>query len=518
MHEFFAQVVSIVRSSWRYRWLALAAAWAVSITGWAVVTYIPDKYEASAQVHVDTDSVLRPLLSGLAVEPNTAQRVDVLTRTLLTRPNLEQVARSTDMHLRAFTERDMELIIDGLRRNLRVQSNDNRQNLYTIAYTSNNPRQSYEVVQALVNIFVESFLGGTRVDSDMAQRFLDQQIGEYEQRLQAAEQRLADFRRENSGLLPGEAGDYYQRLNRVREDLQQTELELREAMNRRDEVQRQLANLGLRPRGGSFSLTPALDARIEAAQERLDDLTVNFTERHPDIISLRRTLEDLERQREEEAALLQQGVRNDTHILEDNPVYQEMRILLTNAQVEVSALRVRADEHRSRIMELERVVDTIPQVEAELKRLDRDYEVNQRNFVELLQRRETAAISQTVEARGDQVQFRVVEPARVPLAPSAPNRPLLFAGVLVFAIGTGGGLAFLASQLRPVFDDRRALNSVTGFPVLGTVGLSRSAPRRFRDRVGTILFATGGIALMFAFVLVLMFGSQQPPWLAGVFR
>jgi polysaccharide chain length determinant protein (PEP-CTERM system associated) len=517
MDEMLAQILAYVRGMWRYRWVALVVAWAVAVAGWVYVSQMPDQYRVSAQVHVDTESVLRPLLTGLAVEPNTNQRVDMLTRTLLTRPNLEQVARATDMHLQAFTEQEIEEVIDGLRRNLSIQSNDRRQNLYTVSYTSPNPRQSFEVVQALLNTFVEGFVGDTRVDSDMAQRFLDEQIQIYEQRLQAAEQRLADFRREHSGLLPGEAGDYYQRLQRIREDLRQTELELREAVNRRDEIQRQLSSVDLRPVGGSRSLTPALDARIAAAQSRLDELTLNFTDRHPDIISLRRTLEDLEQQRREETALLQQGGRVDAGLLEDNPVYQEMRIVLSNAQVEVSSLRVRADDHRRRIRELEEVIDTIPQVEAELKRLDRDYEVNQRNFVELLQRRERGALSQSVEARGEQVQFRVVEPARIPLAPSGPNRLFLFAGVLLLGVGSGGGLAFVASQLRPVFDDRRVLNAVTGLPVLGTVALSRSTPRLARERLELVLFLVVSGGLLLAFGAVYMAGGLHLPFLEGYF-
>jgi uncharacterized protein involved in exopolysaccharide biosynthesis len=122
MDEMLAQILAYVRGMWRYRWVALVVAWAVAVAGWVYVSQMPDQYRVSAQVHVDTESVLRPLLTGLAVEPNTNQRVDMLTRTLLTRPNLEQVARATDMHLQAFTEQEIEEVIDGLRRNLSIQT------------------------------------------------------------------------------------------------------------------------------------------------------------------------------------------------------------------------------------------------------------------------------------------------------------------------------------------------------------------------------------------------------------
>ena len=522
MDEILAQVLGYLRGIWRYRWVALVVAWVVAVAGWVYVSQMPDRYQASAQVHVDAESVLRPLMSGLAVEPNVRDRVEMMTRTLLTRPTLEQVARETDMHLRATTEAEMNAVIAQLRGNLQFQGGGARRgrdaiNIYTVSYTAGDPRHAYAVVQALLNQFVEGFLGDRQMDSDSAQRFLDQQIFEYEQRLEAAEQRLANFRRQNAGLLPGDRGDYYQRLQRAQDELRQTELELREAVNRRNEIQRQLAS-GTVNSGSSVSLTPALDARIENAQTRLDDLLLRFTDRHPDITALQRTLEDLEQQRSEALDLFRQGLRTDTGGLEGNPVYQQMRMGLSQAQVEVSALEVRAAEHRSRIAELQRLVDTVPQIEAELQRLDRDYNVNQQHYAELLQRRERASLSQSLEARGERVQFRVIEPARVPLSPSGPDRFRLSTAVLFLGFLAGGGVSFLLSQLRPMFYDRRVLSSVTGFPVLGTVALSRNAPRRFRERLEIVAFMTISAALLLVFGFVIATGGTDLAMVAEVFR
>ncbi|TVP84175.1 MAG: chain length-determining protein [Thioalkalivibrio sp.] len=523
MDEMLAQALGYLRGIWRYRWVALLVAWVVAVAGWVHVSQMPDQYQASAQVHVDTDSVLRPLMTGLAVEPNVQQRVDMMTRTLLTRPTLETVARETDMHLRATTEAQMNAVIAGLRTNLSIQQAGGQRrgrdaaNVYTVAYTAEDPRQAYAVVQSLLNQFVEGFLGDTRVDRDTAQRFLDQQIREYEQRLEAAEQRLADFRRQNAGLLPGDRGDYYQRLQRAQEELRQTELELREAVNRRDEIQRQLAS-GTVNTGSSVSLTPTLDTRIDNVQTRLDELSLSFTDRHPDIAALRRTLEDLEQQRNEALEMFQQGLRTDASALEQNPVYQQMRMTLSQVQVEVSSLEVRAAEHRRRIDELQGLVDTVPQIEAELKRLDRDYNVNQQQFAELLQRRERAAMSQSLEDRGDRVQFRVIEPARVPLSPSGPDRFRLSTAVLFLGLLAGGGVSFLLSQVRPMFYDRRVLSAVTGFPVLGTVSLSRNAPRRFRERLEISAFMTISAALLLAFGVVIASGGLDLALITEVFR
>ena len=154
---------------------------------------------------------LAPLLRGLAVGTNINQRVSMMTRMMLTRPNLEKIARATDLHLQAATEAQMDGVIGRLRSGTQIQGT-REGDIYNISYKSRDPQEAYKVVQAMLDLFVEGALSDTRSDSEMARRFIDQQIDAYEQRLEQAEQRLADFRRENVGMLPGDRGDYYQRL------------------------------------------------------------------------------------------------------------------------------------------------------------------------------------------------------------------------------------------------------------------------------------------------------------------
>ncbi|MBK1672776.1 hypothetical protein CKO35_05565 [Ectothiorhodospira shaposhnikovii] len=509
MQEIISQILGYLRDIWRYRWVVLVVAWVVSMAGWLYVSQLPNQYRASAQVHVDTDSMLRPLLRGLAVDTNVSQRVAFMTRTMLTGPNLEEVARATDLHLQAHTDADMQRIIGQLRNGISISAG-RQDNVYTIAYTHGNPRHAYDVVQALLNRFVEGALGDSRTDTDVARRFLDQQIREYEQRLAAAERRLADFRRDNVGLLPGDRGGYYSRLQQAQNLLEETQLRLREAENRREEIRRQL--IGEEPTFGimggtrSTQATAAIDNRIQNLQARLDELLLSFTERHPDIQSIRRTIEDLQAQREEEVRLARQSGPSMEQ-LDTNPVYQQMRMTLSNADVEIASLRVRLQQHQGQVTELQRLVDIIPDIEAEMTRLDRDYSVNREQYEQLLRRRESAALSRSVEERGEQVQFRVIEPARVPSSPSAPNRPGMFSMALLAGLGIGGGLAFLIGQLRPVFDNRRSLNKITGFPVLGTVGLLTSSKRRLRERVELISFASMGGLLLVAYFTVVAVGG-----------
>src|SRR5688572_12241612 len=97
MQDIIDLALSYLKATWRYRWYAVAVAWIVALIGWTVVQKMPDRYVAFARVYVDTQTVLRPLLSGLAVQPDVSQLVPMMTRTLISRPNLEKLLQITEL-------------------------------------------------------------------------------------------------------------------------------------------------------------------------------------------------------------------------------------------------------------------------------------------------------------------------------------------------------------------------------------------------------------------------------------
>src|SRR5699024_811929 len=99
MHELLTRVLAEARGTWRFRWFGLAVAWFIAVAGCVLVYSLPDQYQATARVHVDTKSILQPLLKGLTVRPDVDTRVQLVTNTLLSRPNLEKIARRTDLSL-----------------------------------------------------------------------------------------------------------------------------------------------------------------------------------------------------------------------------------------------------------------------------------------------------------------------------------------------------------------------------------------------------------------------------------
>ena len=502
MHELLQTVIAELRGMWRFRWLAVAVAWGVCAIGWVVVYSLPDSYESTATIYVDTNSALKPILSNLTVENDVLSRVELVTTAMLGRPQLEKVARQTNMHLRAKDQRELDGVIAGMRNRITLGTPDRRDpNLYEISYLDVDPAMAQSVVNTLLNTFVEDSLGINRLDTQMAQKFLREELKLLEDELVTSEQRLADFKRQNVGQMPGEGGDYFARLQTEMQLLDKTRSDLRLAQRRKQELTQQLRGESpVNSTGGG--VTADIDNRIIENERRLEELQLRYTDLHPDVIATKESIQQLRGLRDDALAAL--SGRGDVGVVSDNPVYQNIQIELSSVNVEIASLTEQEVNHSRRVQELRDLIDVLPEVEAELARLNRDYDVKQAQYQSLLQRIEVAELSESAE-RSEDVKFRVIDPPIKADKPAAPNRPLLLAAVLLGGLAAGGGIAFLANQLRPVFSDKRTLGQVTGFPVLGSIVAMRTDERARTHTRQLSSFAIAMIALVAMFLFVFLF-------------
>lgn len=565
MQELMAQIVGLLKGLWKHRWLGLAIAWPVLAAGIVVVYLLPNKYEASARVYVDTQSVLKPLMSGMTILPNLDQQVAMMSRTLLSRPNLERVVRMADLDLKIKKPSERETLVDDLGRQIKLARVDGN-NLYTIAFSDTDKGGAQRVVQSLLTIFVEGSLGDNKKDSETARKFIEEQIKAYELKLVSAENALKEFKLKYMGVMPGTGRDYFSQMQEALTRLTQARLELREAENARDELKRQLSGevpvlldevvtpampapvFGQMPtqtRSGiplpdpnsvpiPTQANPQLEARIDALRKELDGLLLRYTNEHPDVISTKRLLGQLDEQKQEELKLLRRRAEEQRAALEraraaaleaqakadakaeadaaaaakrggvpssvtrttNNPVFQQLRVSLAESEANTASLRGRVASYETQYNELKARAGAVPQIEAEFTQLNRDYEVNKQNYQALLSRRESAQLSGEMEATSKVVDFRVIDPPRVAPKPVWPNRVLFVSIAFVAALGAGLGMAFLISQIRPTFHETKTLREVAGRPLLGTVSLIWNEHQRKTARRGLAIFA----ACMIAFV------------------
>lgn len=527
MQEIVQQFLAAARGMWSFRWPALIVAWVVAAIAVVVVWRIPDRFEASARIYVDTDSILKPLMTGLAVQPDIEQQINMLSRTLVSRPNIEKMIRMADLDLGTRTPGEQEALIESLMESIEIRATTGV-NLYSLAYRDTDQEKARRVIQAMVSIFVESGLGASRKDTDSAKNFLSDQIKSFEAKLEESEARMKEFRLRNIERQGGD-GNVATRLTDVSNQLDAARLQLREAEQAREAARRQLAEA--RGQGGTGTLpdllggasalntgapvaTPEIDARIDGQRRNLDALLQRYTEAHPDVVGTRRLIVELEEQRKREVAELQRkaaaaaaaAATTGSSTASDSLAVQELSRMLATAEVQVAAMKARVDEFSARYAALRESLKTAPQLEAEAAQLNRDYEVTKKNYEDLVARRQSAIMSGELDVVSGVADFRLIDPPRVSPKPVSPNRLLLLPAALIAALGSGLLFAFVAAQMRPTFSDAESLRAKTGLPLLGSVSLLTTDADRRRERGSLIRFvsASGGLVGLFLAGLIAM--------------
>lgn len=516
MEELIDQALAIAKGMWRFRWQSLLAAWIIGIVAVVLVFRIPDEYEATARIYVDTQSILRPLMSGLAVQPNVEQQVVMLSRTLISRPNVEKLVRMADLDLKADSKVRQDALVGELMNGLEIKS-VGRDNLYSLSYRDSDPAKAQRVIQSLVSIFVESSLGNTRNDTATAKLFINDQIKSYEDKLEMAEAKLKEFKLKNIQLQFSEGKDSAAQLATLADQLDQARVALHEAENARDSAQTQLnnekaanANLttqSLLQESAVNLATPEIDSRIDTQKKNLDALLQRFTEQHPDVVAARHLIQELEEQKKKQVAELRRAAMASPTLGAsnyENLVYQELNRLLASAEVQVAGLRARVSDYSARYERAKEAIKTAPQLEAEASQLNRDYAINKKNYEDLVARRESAVMSGDLESASGVADFRLIDPPRVSNKPVSPNRLILVAAAMGAALGAGFACAFVASQLRPVFFNAGELRAQLELPVLGIVSRVTSEADRRLEKVYLMRFLAGSGSLVGIFVATLV--------------
>jgi polysaccharide chain length determinant protein (PEP-CTERM system associated) len=499
-------IIARAAAMWRRRWHGALAVWLVCLVGWALVMYMPNRYETTARIYVDSETLLRPLLKGLAVQTDLVGQVEYMQRTLLSRPNLDSVIRMTDLELRATSPEKRESMINGLERNITVAAEGKAKNLFTVTYEGDNPQLTLSVVQSLLTIFVESNLGASRTDMDQARKFIEGQISDYERQLKAAEARLATFKVANLGVLA--SGNYTQTVDQARGRLSENRAQVEDAKVRRESLRQEMAavppyldlNAGTQVIVGGEA---DLETRVQEAQRALDSLNERFTPQHPDVIATKRLLAALKKQLAEEEAHPTARRRNRASAVRQtmpNPVYEQLKLRLVEIEGDLVSLERRAADQAAEVTRLEQQSKTAPAIEAQYANLNRDYDVIKRNYEELVNRRESARMAQEVDAKSNKIQFKVVDPPQLPLKPSAPNRPLFMSMVLLAGIGVGCLFAFVLAQLDDTFANPVTLREAFDLPVLGAITLVATPGAQRRSWLRSASFAAACIGLIVAYV------------------
>jgi polysaccharide chain length determinant protein (PEP-CTERM system associated) len=484
--------------AWHHRWIAITVAWTICIAGWIVVSIIPNSFEANARLYIDADEVLTPLLKGLALDNSLGNQIDVLQRTLLSRPNLEKLISKTDLELSIRGPSDLELLVAELGAAIHIVPQT--KSLFSITYRNAKPQLAFDVVSTIVNIFVESKTGNNRSDMQNARQFMSTQIAGYEGKLREAESKRAEFRSKYIDLLPLDGGGS-SRLDTARAVVRSLEGQLADAAARRGRLAQELA---VTPQTIVTETDPGVPAgssrgggELAAAERHLQELLLGDTDQHPDVLRQRRLIEQLRSSGGGSSGVATSG-RAARSRSQPNTVYDQLKVLQVQADSDVDSLRRQVTDATHERDRLEEIARNVPGVQAQYVNLDRDYDVVRKNYDELVARRESMQLLAAADSGSDKVKLQVIDPPQVPRIPVGPRRILLLSSVLLAGLGGAVASAMLLSQLDRSFHSVRDLRGL-GLPVAGGVSLLAGTPRHTAPdgfvvmTVATALLLLGGV-------------------------
>jgi protein tyrosine kinase modulator len=504
MNGLYDEIRIAVHSVWNRRWLALGVAWGLCLLGWLVVALIPNTYESQARVFVQMQSILSNKVNIDSRErKKSIQRVQ---ETLVSSVNLEKVIRGTDLNLSIASDRELANKVETLRKNIEIKTD--KDNLFEITAKSSasnfsdaeNAKLAREIVQKMIDIFVEENLSGDRGETTETIKFLNEQLAKREKELQEAEQKRVQFETDNMGMLPG-IGSVSQRVEGARLELQTIDSQLIQSQSSLAALNGQLA--GTPPTistpvfggGSGAGASPLAQAQGQLASAR----AAGKTDAHPDIIAIKRQIAAI---RSSSGGAARGG--GSRSFATPNPAYSSLQSMRAEKQASVAALQARKSALQADMAQLASKQAMEPGVQAEYDRINRDYDVLKAQYDKILGDREQIKLRDQVESETDSVKFRVIDPPSSPRSPAAPNRPLLLAMVLFAGIGGGVGGAFALGQLQTSYPTTNKLEKASGLPVIGSVSQVLTSVQRDARKKKMRMFYSGSGALVGVFALLMV--------------
>jgi len=288
-------------------------------------------------------------------------------------------------------------------------------------------------------------------------------------------------------------------LQNARQRLTEATNQLQDATARRDALKAQLGQLPQSTTVGGQAVAGGgiIAQQLADAQRQLADLRTRYTDQHPDVVSLKAQIADLQSRLGGDKPSAAGGGRTIS-----NSAYEQVQVQLVQEQSQIAALQQRVGDAQAAVKRLQALAVTAPSIEAQAQDIDRNYTVLKKNYDELASRREATNLSQAADTKADQIQFRVVDAPQVPLAPIAPNRPVLFSAVLMAGVLGGLLIPIMLAQIDRSFSTAQRLRGL-GLPVVGGVSYVAMFRTRAQATLETAGFGATAVALLMLYAVLI---------------
>lgn len=385
--------------------------------GFALVSFVilavgmrwEKEFDTAITIYADNQNVIKPLLEGGApVTMPRSERIRVVREVMFSPRLLRKVVTAIADDPSALNEGGVEEQMVELRQNVDISAPAD--DYIKIEYSHVSPEVSYQVVNKIVNLFIEESAATKRAESKSAYTFIDEQVKSYKGQLVEAENKLKAFEAAN---VDGVDADVTTSIARMRQNIDEISIEI-EAQEIR--VQAQEAQLAQENRFAARDYRATVfRERLAQLESAMDTMRLSLRDEHPDLVDLRMRITELK------TTIIEVESQNNANTEVDesnlNPFYEQLNTALGNGRVDLQAARHRHEAYKSRLEEQYKRRVRVASNQAELSELTRDYSVTKQIYEDLLERKERARISMTLDLAGQGVSYKVLEPAVFPVTP-----------------------------------------------------------------------------------------------------
>lgn len=459
-----------IKDCFKYRNYIVIAFSFLSLAILAVGVDWPKRYKAESLIYVDSRSSIQPLMQGAAVSTENKDIARNAKEIILGSRIINKVLESGGWLKEDVSPIDIEQMIDSIKKRTDIKKVGN--SLIRIEFTDKDPNRAYLTTKNMAENYINIGKDNKIKESRSAYDFIERQAADYLEKLTSVDKKIKDFVTDNPDARPGTQEKVNQRISALQLKIEDTTLLLREIKIKRLSIQRQLSGEAAvtisQSREGKYR------TKITDMESQLETLLLTYTETYPDVIRIKRQIEDVKLNlkgeiRTRDLEISRAKKEGKTYLdssIATNPIYQQLRSGLSSAETEIATLETRKSELKALLnVEFDRM-RRIEEGDSMMQALTRDYQVNQDIYQDLLKRRENARISRSLDAQQKGSTFTILEEAKLPLRPFGLRFLHFIFIALVVGIAAPVGVVLLLMQLDGKIRAPKHIIEDFGVPVL----------------------------------------------------
>ena len=510
----------------RRRWIVILPLCLFLTLGFFYTLTATQTYQASTTILIQPQKVPTDYVQSI-ITTDIAQRINTISQQILSRTNLEKIIKEFGLFQDKENMFDEDKVSSMRKRVVVTQNSSRRQGTeaFSVSFTGNHPETVMKVANKLATFFMDENLKAREIQAVGTSEFLESELQKIKTKLENREKELASYRTSYMGGLPDELETNLRTLDRLQ--VQQTDAlnALRDTQNAAALLKNQISRLKEMPLTGNAILqpdgtvteAPALsitEQQYEAGKRHLDELLLKYTNKHPEVIKLTKSVAKLKIKVEKEKEQLKEetdsqssdpGETSVSRPSPNNNVVLQHEFNLRQLENEISALKTNIGQIKKTMQVYQKRVEDTPKREQDLQSIQRDYSNIRESYQSLLARPLEAELAVNMEKKQKGEQFRIIDYARLPEKPISPDVRKLFMFSIAIGLGIGGGIIFLLEFLNPVIRSEDEIETEIGLPILASIPPLAQPGDKMKKRLGFVAFAivsvyAASVLLFFVFL------------------